>query len=346
VLHRGLPESAIVGAPAMVTYELRNEKRYWPSLSVTVAELDGVEAFTKQPQAYMLHAAPKMTAIVPAELIPKRRGLHHLDRYQISTSFPFGFIKRATERRQPESILIYPALAEVDPKLLQLMKSAESTGTTMRPRRGGMDEFYGLKEHRDGESPRFIYWRRSARTGTLVAKEMTHVSPPKIIVLVDTHIAPGERTSAAHGCVERAIAMAASLVSHALEAGLSVGMVAWSDGWIKVPPNRGKRHRREMLGLLARLPYNGQADAQELVAQSTDMRESATTAVLFAAGGPEMGASHRSASGLMVISATGDQSKRWFRFHPKIDFDHAMPEQQEPGREDTVTRRKGDKAIA
>src|SRR4029453_14246242 len=104
-----------------------------------------------------------------------------LNRYQLSTSFPFGFIKRATDHLQEESLLVYPPIAEVDPKLLQLMKSAESTGTTMRPRRGGMDEFYGLKEHREGESPRFIYWRRSARTGTLVAKEMTHVSPPKII---------------------------------------------------------------------------------------------------------------------------------------------------------------------
>src|SRR4051794_21595454 len=55
-LQRGMPESMIVGVPAIITYELHNGKRFWPSLSVTVAELDGVDAFTKQPQAYMLHA--------------------------------------------------------------------------------------------------------------------------------------------------------------------------------------------------------------------------------------------------------------------------------------------------
>src|SRR4051794_666113 len=60
-LNRVLPESAVVGLPAFITYELHNEKRWGPSLSITVAELDGVEAFTKQPQAYMLHAAPGMT---------------------------------------------------------------------------------------------------------------------------------------------------------------------------------------------------------------------------------------------------------------------------------------------
>ena len=40
-----------------------------------------------------------MTATVPVELLPKRRGLHRLNRHQISTSFPFGFIKRAIERQ-------------------------------------------------------------------------------------------------------------------------------------------------------------------------------------------------------------------------------------------------------
>ena len=54
----------------------------------------------------------------------------------------------------------------------------------MKPRRGGSDEFYGVKEFRTGENPRWIYWRRSARTGTLVSKEMSQVAPPRLLVLV------------------------------------------------------------------------------------------------------------------------------------------------------------------
>src|SRR5205809_779837 len=94
-VHRILPESAVVGQPVVLTYEFTNQKRFWPSLSVGLGELDGVDAFVKQPFCYMLHTAPGMTAVVPLEVIPRRRGLHQLDRYQISTSFPFGFIKRA-----------------------------------------------------------------------------------------------------------------------------------------------------------------------------------------------------------------------------------------------------------
>src|SRR4051794_34192900 len=256
-LHRLLPELAVVGQPTTVTYQFTNGKRYWPSLSVCLAELDGAEAFSKQPQSYMLHAAARMTATVPIEVMPKRRGLHEMNRYQVSTSFPFGFIKRAVERREKDAVLVYPAIGRVDPKLLAMCRSADTTGATMRPRRGGQDEFYGVKEHRSGENPRHIYWRRSARTGVLVAKEMTQVAPPKLLLLVDTYVDPERRSVENQAKVERSIALAASIASQALEEGMSVGLYTWSpDGWHLTAPGRGKRHRRDILAILARLPLN------------------------------------------------------------------------------------------
>ncbi len=260
---REIPEHAVVANPLTIMYVFTNGKKFWPSLSVALAELDGVEGFTRQPQGYLLHAAAKTSTSVPVEVIPKRRGLHTLNRYQLSTSFPFGFIKRAVERQGNDSILVYPTVGRVDPKLLALCQPAEKTGPTMRPKRGGMDEFYGLKEHRRGENPRFIYWRRSARTGVLVAKEMTQVAPPRLLLLVDTY-APG-RTRAEHALVEKSIAMAASLASAALEQGLSVGVHAWMEDWNGIPPTRGKRQRRDVMAMLARLPLNTSKDAQALL---------------------------------------------------------------------------------
>src|SRR5262245_64608854 len=40
-VHRAFPEHGIVGQTLTCTYEFTNTKRFWPSLSVTVAELDG-----------------------------------------------------------------------------------------------------------------------------------------------------------------------------------------------------------------------------------------------------------------------------------------------------------------
>ena len=68
-LDRSLPDHACVGDAITVGYRVTNSKRFWPSLSVVLAELDGVDAFTKQPQTFLLHAAPGMTATVPTVLI-------------------------------------------------------------------------------------------------------------------------------------------------------------------------------------------------------------------------------------------------------------------------------------
>lgn len=322
-LERRLPDHAIVGQPTSVGYDFHNRKRFWPSVSVTVAELEGVEAFVKQPHGYLLHSAAGMTATIPVELVPKRRGMHVLGRHQISTSFPFGFIKRAVERDHTDTLLAYPAIAEVDQRLLQLCRSAENVGPSVRPRRGGTDEFFGLKAYRQGESPRFIYWRRSARTGTLVTREMTHVSPPRLMVLLDTMVA--SRTPAHHADVEICIAMAASLISYALESDLPVGLITWSDGAMRtIEPQRGKRHRRDLLTMLAQLPLNTAHGVEELLQAAYGVLDGIATPVLLT---PTTPSDPRNT--MLTIRPHTPQAQKWFRFDPRIDFAHAMPPDQQ-----------------
>ena len=327
-VRRVLPDHGVVGRPMPVTYEFRNDKRFWPSLSVCIAELDGVEGFTKQPQFYLLHAAAGMTASVPAEMMPKRRGLHELDRYQLSTSFPFGFIKRAASRRHRDSVLILPAIAQVNQRVLALCRSAEDTGASMRPRAGGMDEFYGVKEHRRGDNPRLIYWKRSARTGVLVSREMTQVSPPRLLLAVDTFAQ--DRSLEEHARIERSIAMAASLAAFALDEGMSVGLYAWVDGWRGINPDRGKRHRDELLSVLARLPLNTGHGISELLDRLSGFLRSGTTPVLFTPRDVQLGLGDRARGSMVVVSAASPQADAWFRFDPGVDFTTAMPPDQRP----------------
>ncbi len=328
-VRREIPEAVVVGDVSTIIYEFTNGKRFLPSLSVGLSELDGVEAFTKQPSTYLLHAAGGMTATVPTEVMPKRRGLHKLSRYQISTSFPFGFIKRAIERSEEDTIIVYPPLAKVDNRVLQMAQSAEKTGSTMRPRRGGQDEFYGVKEFRNGENPRWIYWKRSARTGVMVSKEMTQVAPPRLLLLVDTFLR--DRSEDEHVRVERAIAMAGSLAAVALEQGISVGMCARGEGdWVALPPTRGKRHSRDVLTALARLPLNITHDTQKLLDESREIVGQGTTVVLFTPRDMQIGLSERSRGAMMVFSSDPTTGRSLFRFDPEIDFATCMPADQQP----------------
>ena len=338
-VRRVLPDHGVVGRPMPVTYEFRNDKRYWPSLSVCVAELDGVEGFAKQPQFYLLHAAAGTTANVAAEMMPKRRGLHELERYQLSTSFPFGFIKRAVSRRDKDTVLILPAVGQVNRRLLTLCRSAENTGSSMRPRPGGNDEFYGVKEHRHGDNPRLIYWKRSARTGVLVAREMTQVAPPRLLLAVDSHAQ--DRSLEEHARIERSIAMAGSLAAFALDEGMSVGLYAWSGHWLGINPDRGKRHRDELLSVLARLPLNTEHGTSELIERMGPFVKTGTTPVLFTPRDVQLGLGDRARGAMLVVSAVSPLADSWFRFDPGVDFSTTMPPDQRPKMEERVPSAEG-----
>jgi uncharacterized protein (DUF58 family) len=320
---RVLPDHSSVGRQATITYQITNTKRFWPSLSIGLAELDGVESFTTQPHCYMLHAASRMTASVPALVIPKRRGLCELNRYQFGTSFPFGFVKRAVTARHKDVLLIHPPLAEVDRRLLALCRSTDTSGETMRPRPGGADEFYGVKEYRAGDNPRWIYWRRSARSGTLVSKEMTQVSPPRVLLLVDTCLSDGSVQQRA--AVERSIARTASLASVAMDQGLSIGLCAWSGDWVAIPPTRGKRHREELLSVLSRLPENTTHPLSELLDRCQCILRSGTTPVLFTPRDVDLGIAENGHGAMIVISDGSTRAQAWFRFDAGIDFSNCMP---------------------
>jgi uncharacterized protein (DUF58 family) len=327
-VRRVLPESGCVGQTLTITYEITNRKRFWPSLSVAIAELDGAEAFTRQPQTYMLHAAPRMTASVPAIVIPKRRGLHELNRYQIATSFPFGFVKRAVTNRHRERLLVHPPIARVDPKLLRMCRSADMTGDTMRPEPSGADEFYGVKDYQPGDNPRWIYWRRSARSGTLVSKQMSRVSPPRVLLLVDTFLL--SRKLDGHAAVERCIAMAASLAIVALEQELSVGLCVWSGEWLMIPPTRGKRHGEDLLSILSRLPANTDRPLPELLDRCHSAFRTGTTPVLFTSSDVQLGILDQARAGMIVIPAGSSRADLWFQFAPDIDFTKCLPADQKP----------------
>jgi uncharacterized protein (DUF58 family) len=276
----------------------------------------------------MLHAAPGKTTVVPVQVTPKRRGRHKLGGYQLITSFPFGFIRRALTLEQDDSILICPAIGKVSPRLLAICRAADRGGANIKPRRGGADEFYGVKEFREGENPRWINWKRSARTGVLIAKEMFQVSPPRLLILVDTFTQ--EQTPAEQIAVERTVAMAASMATAVLENGLAVGMCAWNEGWKIIPEQRGKRHCRDILAALAELPSNRKTPPQWLVQRAGGLMREGVTPMLFTPRNLQQGLGEVSRTPLISVWSEGEQAASWFKFDPSIDFSRSMPAGDDP----------------
>ena len=126
-----------------------------------------------------------------------------------------------------------------------------------------MDEFYGLREYRVGDSWKVIDWKHSARGRGWQSREMTMLIPPHVLVRLDLRkgtvegLAEGERAER----VEQAISLTASLVHEACQAGLRVGLQVCGVAAASHPVASGRGHLQGMLRTLAVLDANKVGDA-------------------------------------------------------------------------------------
>jgi uncharacterized protein (DUF58 family) len=118
-----------------------------------------------------------------------------------------------------------------------------------RRRRGQGHEFHSLREYRDGDDPRDIHWKSTARLGALIAREYEAVGDRRLWLLL-----PNSCANLSHvDDVELAISEAASLCIHYSAKGWSVGLCTL-DGAVEPEPGTG--HIKTVMTHLALLPVH------------------------------------------------------------------------------------------
>jgi len=249
---RSIPDHTVAGQSTEVLYKLTNEKRYWPSCAIRITEARHIGDLKIVPDGYCLYIAPGRQTLVMSHLVARRRGMLELRELRVCCSFPFGFVNRAIHFIQPQRIIVFPRIGVLSRELMARSRTFSPSGTISTLNRGGTDDFFGLREYHPGDSIRAIHWRRSARTGDLVVKEMTSNSPPSIVVAVDLRSwrdIPDGRLAC-----ERAIELAATWICRGLLDHFSVGLIL--PGSTRVIPaiiSSGKTQRQILLEALALL---------------------------------------------------------------------------------------------
>jgi len=249
---RMLPDHGAVDEPLLIRYELRNRKWLIPAFGLVISELDGTdEALRGKPHGWVLHCGPGATLQAQTVGWPTRRGAIELNRIRISTTFPFGILRKSIIVSQPGRVLIYPRLYRLQKKALWDIHSRDLVGSRNSNEGGGTEEFYGLREYREGDSMRTIDWKHSARTGKLVCRDMTRMTPPKLMILLDVrHRGPWPYERA-----ERALSFAASLVVQAYMEGFDVGLSVAGASCPAFAPHQGRIHRTRILHALGELDF-------------------------------------------------------------------------------------------
>lgn len=112
----------------------------------------------------------------------------------------------------------------------------------------GTGEFHSLRDYVEGDEPRTIHWRASARSEQLKVRQHTVEGLRRVVVVLDQHDRPSMPSGELDEAFERAVEVAASVVHSADQAGLTTRFVT-TDG----ADVRGPDVASQTLHLLARV---------------------------------------------------------------------------------------------
>ena len=178
------------------------------------------------------------------------RGAHERHRATVETTYPLGLVERRLEFELPVDHLVRPAIGELRGSLLEELR-AIAVGVEWG-RRQGRDELDGLRPWREGESMRDVHWRATARSGRLVARQMTGDERPPLLLCLSPTIV-GRRNVRRSRAVEEAISLTATIVKEARRRSLNVELVVLGDRSTRLDLGVGRKSVEAALDLLARV---------------------------------------------------------------------------------------------
>lgn len=220
-VRRVLPETAFAEVPFLVGVIVENQKTRAPSYSIQVEDILTDRPTTKK--CYFLKVGSNTQQQTSYRAVFPRRGEQRFESFEVGTRFPFGFFAKSRRHLQPESLVVFPRLMPVE-ELMPALEDAEGDLSARRP--GPGTEFHGLRDYRVGDDARNIHWKRSARTGRLVLRELERDGTRKVRLILNHRLDEAADPAAHLPALDRCVDLAASLAVHFADTGISVTVEA------------------------------------------------------------------------------------------------------------------------
>jgi uncharacterized protein (DUF58 family) len=271
-VRRKAPPRAWQNQTVPIAYFLRNLRRR-SAVALTVREQPSSKGASglELANGYCAHLPAMVVFRAGARLVASVRGRFHLGPIVVSTLFPFGLVEGRRVFRQQATLVIWPSRGRLKRQLLH--RGAVETSSAAPSRgAGGQDEFFGLRDYRSDDNPRWIHWRRSAGKVSPVVREMARPLPEILFLLIDTRLeaVPADHASdlaARRERLEHVLRFAATLIDEAFNRGYQVGLAlsggkgpgVWSVGG-------SAAHRAALLDALADVDVNESFGLDQTVA--------------------------------------------------------------------------------
>lgn len=142
-----------------------------------------------------------------------RRAILDLGPVRAVRADPMALLRREQELTEPDLLHVHPRTVPIDGSSSGFIRDLE--GKTIRKISDHDVAFHALREYVPGDDRRFIHWKTSARTGTLMVRQFEETRRAHLMVVLDTRL----DDYATDDEFELAVSVAGSLGSQTLRDG-------------------------------------------------------------------------------------------------------------------------------
>lgn len=215
-VRRGLPSRIMAGETFRVSVVLSNRKTWLSAWMMTVHDSVSHSSAELFPEVLFLRVPPASQRQGSYHVCLGRRGTWRFAHLDVTTRFPLGLVQRGIGLDVPQQVLVYPRLGHLHPQWRRLMQHSMELVSHVRPLSGTFqDEMHRIREYRQGDDPRTIHWRTTARMNELMVCEYHESRDRDLTVIVDAW-QPGSGGEDREGDLERGLSFAATICMHHL----------------------------------------------------------------------------------------------------------------------------------
>ncbi|MGH8901964.1 MAG: DUF58 domain-containing protein [Egibacteraceae bacterium] len=217
------------GATGEVVLELRNDARL-PSSPLLVEDDCHYALLDHQsgdrPRFVLRRLSPGRVVTLRYPIVGSARGRYEIGPLRVHVRDPFGLAEWTRSDTASGQVLVYPPIETLPPTAIS--GHHHSSGSTRQRRLFSTgDEFHTLREYVEGDDLRQVHWPSTAHRQTLMVRQHEQPWQPQATLLLDARRA-AHTGSGADSTLEKAVSVAASLVTHLAGRGYTLRLVTES----------------------------------------------------------------------------------------------------------------------
>jgi len=186
------PSHLSVGESGTIQIHLTNGKALFPSMAVYF-QLES-EVVGKAFDVYMQTTLnPHESSSLKSTVTPKRRGYFEIRIVNIGSRFPFGFLQRTIRSNLKSSLIVWPERIAYIFQGLSEGQRIMNGSSKKRPGQGS--DLLNIRPYVQGDAPRFIHWKATAKMGKLTIRQLAREGESGYHLYIDSSLSEWSEAS-------------------------------------------------------------------------------------------------------------------------------------------------------